>query len=201
VSLILEALKKSEQERRRDRGPDLQTIHPPVAGAAPARSRGALWLVLLVAVNAAALGAWWWQTHKPQPERAAAVAAAPATDTRPAPAEAAKQDSAPGSAEFTRMTPAPGSAPTPARLSPDRPLPVREVSELPNSVRDELPAMTFSFHVYSADPQKRTIIINNHRLREGDEVSAGVVLEEITDDGVILDKAPYRIHIGVLSGW
>lgn len=205
MSLILDALKKSEQERRRDRAPDLQTIHQPVSAPPPARSRTALWLVLLVAVNGAAL-AWWWQHQRPSPQAAAApvpavadaspvARAASAPPATPAPPPAQEKP------EFTEISPTPPPAPKPTRLLPDRPMPVREVSELPDSVRESLPAMTFSFHVYSADPQKRTIIINNRRLREGDTVSDGVVLEEITEDGVILDKAPYRIHIGVLTGW
>jgi general secretion pathway protein B len=75
------------------------------------------------------------------------------------------------------------------------------VGELPDDVRNNLPAMTFSFHVYSTNPQQRTIIINNRRMREGEEISAGVQLQEITEDGVILGYQQYRVHISVLSGW
>jgi hypothetical protein len=38
-------------------------------------------------------------------------------------------------------------------------------------------------------------------MREGDEVSAGLVLQQITEDGVILLFERHRIHISVLSGW
>lgn len=205
MSLILDALKKSEQERRRERGPDLQTIHqasPVTAHAARARWT---WLALIV-INVGLVGAWWWtQRTAPQPE----VAPAPVPTVReqsvpPAqpdapPATAPAQPSTPQApepdAQFTRIEP---RAPAP-RL--DTSTPVEEFTDLPPDVRSGLPAMTFSFHVYSADARNRTIIINNQRLREGDEVGAGVVLQEITEDGVILAMDHRRVHINVLTGW
>jgi general secretion pathway protein B len=80
-------------------------------------------------------------------------------------------------------------------------LPIQEVDELPEDVRNNLPAMTFSFHVFSSSPQQRTIIINNRRMREGEEVSSGLLLQQITEDGVVLLFEQHRIHISVLSGW
>jgi general secretion pathway protein B len=101
-------------------------------------------------------------------------------------------------AEFTRISPAPAQNQTAQLPATQR---IEEVNELPDDVRNNLPAMTFSFHVYSENPQQRTIIINNRRMREGDEVSAGLQLQQITDDGVVLLFTAHRIHIGVLSGW
>jgi general secretion pathway protein B len=195
MSLILEALKKSDQERRRDRGPDLQTIHqpPPRLAITPRRSP---WLAaaLLVAVNLAALAGWWqWQRQQPatvEPEPAVtspadtAVIAATAAAT-PSPAAAAPQSTQP-------------QASPPAIAEPS---PIQEMWEVPDPVRHALPAMTFSFHVYSENPERRTIIINDRRMRQGDSVGDGVVLEEITEDGVILALDHHRIHIPVLSGW
>src|SRR5690554_5044720 len=60
MSLILDALKKSEQERRRGRGPDLQSLHQP-AMPVPAQRGWLPWAALglvLVGINGAAL-AWW----------------------------------------------------------------------------------------------------------------------------------------------
>jgi general secretion pathway protein B len=102
------------------------------------------------------------------------------------------------SAEYTNISPAGAAPSTTAAASDAR---IEEVDELPEEVRNNLPAMTFSFHVYSANPQQRTIIINNRRMREGEEVNAGLVLQQITEDGVILQYLQHRIHISVLSGW
>jgi len=105
---------------------------------------------------------------------------------------------APPAAEYTKISPAQNQNSS-ARAATSQS--IEEVGELPDEVRNNLPAMTFSFHVYSLNPQQRTIIINNRRMREGDEVSAGVQLQEITEDGVILGYEQHRIHISVLSGW
>jgi general secretion pathway protein B len=102
-------------------------------------------------------------------------------------------------AEYTHITP--GGNPAAADAAGVENLRIEEVDELPEDVRNNLPAMTFSFHVFSSTPQQRTIIINNRRMREGDEVSAGLVLQQITEDGVILLFERHRIHISVLSGW
>ncbi len=222
MSLILEALKKSEQERRRDKGPDLQTIHQPIASAALKRSYSILWIGLVVVLNVAALGYWVWHFQHtqsavantaPAPAQAAPVAVAPTgaavaavaapTLPAPAPAQPAPTDSSP---EYTRYEPNQGFAPRPAPAPATMPAPastarVQELAELSPSQRNAVPAMTFSFHVYSADPQRRTIIINNRRLREGDSIDTGVDLQEITEDGVIITMDGRRIHIGVLAGW
>jgi general secretion pathway protein B len=123
----------------------------------------------------------------------------PARATQPAPTTA----QSPGvvvadEAEFTHITP--GGNPETAGVAVDT-LPVQEVDELPEEVRNNLPAMTFSFHVFSSSPQQRTIIINNRRMREGEEVNPGLVLQQITEDGVILLFERHRVHISVLSGW
>lgn len=218
MSLILDALKKSEQERRRDKGPDLQTIHQPVVIRAPSRSYGVVWGVLLVAVNAAALAYWWQQRATPVPAIAALPAAAPVAT---APVSAAPAGTASATPAATSLAPAATSGPVPgavvagdaeyAHITPGdnsvgasiaaETLRIEEVDELPEEVRNNLPAMTFSFHVFSSTPQQRTIIINNRRLREGEEVSAGLMLQQITEDGVVLLFERHRIHISVLSGW
>jgi general secretion pathway protein B len=85
MSLILEALKKSEANRRLGQAPDLGTPFTPARhGRSPA------W-ALLVIVLALGAGLWWWfgrATPAPAPAAAApAVAAAPAPDRVAAPAQ------------------------------------------------------------------------------------------------------------------
>ena len=203
VSLILDALKKSERERQRDKAPGLQSIHVPL----PHRGKKSRWPIGLAAavilVNAAALAYWRLQQPTASPPSATAaikpLVAPTATSGRvPADAGESANMTKPPAPEFARI--APEQAPA-AQMPAESNLRIEEVGELPDAVRNELPAMTFSFHVYSANPQQRTIIINNKRMREGDEVSQGLQLQEITDDGVVLLFRQHRIHINVLSGW
>jgi general secretion pathway protein B len=204
MSLILDALKKSERERQRDKAPGLQSIHLPLPPR-QVRSRKHWWLlsaIVLVTINVGLLG--YWRLQEPA---SASAALAPSTKPAPSVANPTEQQSAPANAsaavnsatdEYTKITPDQASTAEPQAKNDGR---IEEVSELPDAVRNNLPAMTFSFHVYSSNAQQRTIIINNRRVREGDEVSSGIQLQEITEDGVILLSAGHRIHIGVLSGW
>lgn len=62
-------------------------------------------------------------------------------------------------------------------------------------------ALEFSFHVYSADESKRTIIINKQRMREGDLISDSLSLESITATGVLLAYEESLIEVEVLEQW
>jgi general secretion pathway protein B len=209
VSLILDALKKSERERQRDKAPGLQSIHLPLPPR-EVRSRKRWWLlaIALVAINGGLLGYWRLQQPVSAGAASAAVANAPtksaavvANSQVPQVASTSTNTSAAANSvadEYTNITPGQLGA---TESQAENNVRIEEVSELPDEVRNNLPAMTFSFHVYSSNAQQRTIIINNHRVREGDEVSSGITLQAITEDGVILLSAGHRIHIGVLSGW
>jgi general secretion pathway protein B len=72
-----------------------------------------------------------------------------------------------------------------------------DLHDLPAAIRNEVPRLSFSFLVYSTRPEERMVTINGKRMREGDEVSSGLKLEEITPDGAILSWKGKRFHKGV----
>jgi general secretion pathway protein B len=49
-----------------------------------------------------------------------------------------------------------------------------------------LPALRVDLHVYAAKPEERFVLINMHRLHEGDTLPEGVRVESITPEGVVL---------------
>jgi general secretion pathway protein B len=49
-----------------------------------------------------------------------------------------------------------------------------------------LPALRVDLHVYAAKPEERFVLINMHRLHEGEVLPEGVRVESITPDGVIV---------------
>jgi hypothetical protein len=73
----------------------------------------------------------------------------------------------------------------------------KELHNMPAAVRDGVPKLTFSFLVYSDRPEERMITINGKRLREGEEVSSGLRLEEITKEGAVLSWKGQRFHKSV----
>ncbi len=226
MSLILEALKKSEQQRQREKAPSLQSIHQ-AANVVSRPSKQPWWLlvVFIVICNFAFFSYWFWRQQNPvvppvqSPAATQSLSTQAASTSQPpatAPASATAQTSASsvvatnpqqGSGSIQTQNPAPeftqisprGTVPqsAPVESAPR----IHEIHELPESVRNNLPAMTFSFHVYSENPEQRTIIINDRRVREGEEVTPGLRLQSITQDGVILLFEQHRVHISVLSDW
>ena len=71
------------------------------------------------------------------------------------------------------------------------------INELPEAVRQGLPSITISTHIYSSDKSERLSAINGHIGREGQEVMTGITLESITPDGVILRYQGYKFRIGL----
>jgi hypothetical protein len=49
-----------------------------------------------------------------------------------------------------------------------------------------LPALHLDLHVFAGRPQDRFVMINMHRLGEGDSLPSGVQVDAIRPDGVVL---------------
>ena len=49
-----------------------------------------------------------------------------------------------------------------------------------------LPALRVDLHVYAARPEERFVLINMHRLHEGETLPEGVRIESITPEGVVV---------------
>jgi len=69
------------------------------------------------------------------------------------------------------------------------------LAELPQDVRTSLPELSFAGHTYSAEPSNRMIIVNNQIKREGQWVEKGLLLEQITWDGVVLNYQGLRFQV------
>lgn len=67
--------------------------------------------------------------------------------------------------------------------------------QLPVEIQRSLPPLSFSVHIYSSDPTSRMVKVNGRVLREGDTISAGLLLDQITPDGVVLAFRGYRFRM------
>jgi hypothetical protein len=78
-------------------------------------------------------------------------------------------------------------------------LPTPKWHELPPQIRDALPNLSVSMLIYSRKPEDRWININGFKRREGEEISAGLKLEEITPDGAVFSYQGHRFYKGVVG--
>jgi general secretion pathway protein B len=58
-----------------------------------------------------------------------------------------------------------------------------------------MPQLRLDFHVFATKQQDRFVMINMHRLREGDTTPEGVHLESITPDGVIVSRNGSKYYL------
>jgi len=227
MSFILDALKKSENERQRRTGPSLADVRT----GAPERKYPS-WLIPVIALLAVNLlviaGVLLWPEGETQvavvtPEkkapprppvsrpRPAPPAPAPTVDPappsvepaaapRPAVRSLANESGAQAPSAEPRATGAPVSAPTTPRVS-------NQTKRTPGTVVDDtvptlnelivdgrinLPSLHVDIHVYSDKPRDRFVFVNNRKYREGDLLSEGPRVEEISTLGVILNHRGQR---------
>ena len=213
MSFILDALKKSENERQQQASTEFAAI--PAATATQGAPRWVWVLIGLLVVNVAIVGIAMLRNDTSPPATSAPRPAGLPQQVEPPPAELADDDaSEPSFAEristAAASRPAPRQDPAPQqtsnaapakpveRTSTPRPGPQAPVSEtssqaLPtlNEVRlnegVDLPDLHIDIHVYSERPTDRFVFINMQKHQEGSVLAAGPRVAEITTDGVVLD--------------
>jgi general secretion pathway protein B len=198
MSYILDALRRAEADRERERGqvPGLHT--QPLSGTEAAQAAGQRrWLpwaggglLLLAGIGA---GSWW--ASGPQEAASPAPASAPpatqpTTQTvvgtpTPQPAASGSPYLPPAPVVAAVPAPVPAAAPAPAP-APEAEARIPRLSELPESTRRELPKLTISGSVYSDDPASRFVIVNGEVQHEGAKLGEDVVLEQIRPRELVL---------------
>lgn len=210
MSYILDALKKSDQQRQLAKAPTLLSTHATPAAAASRRvGMNLLWPVVLLGIGL--LIGWWhpWQTEAPVVVQPVDTVIPPPATARlpqvfPAAPPASRRNETPvaptatdNSAAKATTTASPvASAPQTASEPPPE-TPLLQLHELPPEVRQSLPAIMIAFHQYASQPGGSRVMINNSVLHAGDAIAPGLKLEQITADGVILSYQGYRFQRGV----
>lgn len=240
MSYILEALKKSEKERKKEGVPDLQADHsfPPVRKSEP-NPLGKLLIGTGVFLFLAGGGWFLWQGQEgalvqpaieQQPAPSASVSPSPEMVKAPVASESSEEpavlsqevlaqisqevrqavieastmngnvavaavvaDTEPAISQKSEED-VPEELP-PVQDNPESLLPLFD--ELPPELKKKIPELSFAGHVYADEAEKRLIIINNRIVREGDLVSKGLSLQQITRDGVIIryDAFVFRVKL------
>ena len=226
MSLILEALRKSEAERRRAQAPDLRAELPP----APAQRRVAMpaWAWLLPASAVLLVAAWLLRTpdRVNPPDVATGTSAATQDDgkrpalpvvprlspptvvasPKPTPIERTPELAEPPSPAVAQPTtiaaPKPMAVPTEPEPAPVAPAAdagdgdILQLSDLSAAERKSLPPLKVSMHMWDGDAARRFVIVDGSRLVEGDRIGDAVVTA-ITTDGVLLDWNGRRLKLPI----
>lgn len=191
MSFILDALKKSEEERLRQQNP---STLPTTARRSTRKTPSWVWaLMALLGINLVVLAV---VLLKPAAEsNLAAATTLPIVTATPSAKTPSVTPAVPMTTREpdTTRTPASTSASsTSAALADTTAAPPRtSLSSVPT--RDQqiaagvsLPPTVLNLHVYDADPSRRFVLLNGARLREGDVSRDGVELLSITPEGVVL---------------
>lgn len=75
------------------------------------------------------------------------------------------------------------------------------IGALDPSIQALVPAITFNSHVFSSDPSRRYVTLNNQELVEGDFVNANIELVAIRMDDIVLRVAGNLCRLNALSDW
>lgn len=75
------------------------------------------------------------------------------------------------------------------------------IGALEPAVQALIPAITFNSHVFSSDPSRRYVTLNNQEFAEGDFVNANIELVAIRMDDIVLRVAGTLCRLNALSDW
>jgi general secretion pathway protein B len=240
MSYILDALKKSEQERGHGKVPGVQTMHS--SSLSYRNEKKLYWpYILIVAVILNLLAILYFIMNKDKPSVTVAgnsMLESPLKEEIPVPVTADSThsietidpanydrasstsptvtdsriiDDEPPAAADNKMAARPAAVTAQQKTAPKdikanktavaENIEVIEFYDLPESIKNQLPAIIISAHVYSTNPQQRSIVINNNFMEAGEYVIDDLLLREITADGAIFDYQGTRFHYGVVSSW
>jgi len=224
MSYILDALKKSDQERKRGDVPGLQTVHIPIAATQekPWLLYGVVVFLLLALAfviglmipdNASEQSNAMLKSGEIEKNQALGAAtspqktlleAEPAQKVRTVEVKKRSQGAPePEPQQLTRALKSPEKLtlqPEPAVLGQDL-SEVPYLHELDDYQQQVIPDMQFAGHVYSSMPSSRSVIINNNAMSEGDIIMQGLKVEQITRNGVVFRFHDIRFKIDILQDW
>ncbi|HBF09261.1 MAG TPA: hypothetical protein DHW71_03910 [Gammaproteobacteria bacterium] len=226
MSFILDAVKKSEQERRLAQSENLQSWYYQPVGKPEKKTP---WVAVLVVMNTLVLIALFIVVLKPSwlsTLRADEPAVAQETHEPSKPSntnsDAVNQDSSTYMYDDINapeiISPSGGITVSGEYSSQEEEVilpsvrrsvqqvqlpqgPVVDLEELPESVVIHIPAIGFSSHLYSSAPEARQVVVNGQKLHEGDYLNQDLQLLKIEEKSVIFQQFQYPFRVYVARYW
>lgn len=210
MSFILDALRKSENERQQQATPGIADVR--YQRTSSSKGKWLLLVAAVLAVNAALIAALLLrETDEPEPVRVVRESTVPpaaqAPARRPAQVPVLRDDVRSLAAEMEiaspALAPAPAAAVRPA-APPSSPAPaaasgvtdgVPSMQQLVLDGRLEITPLRLDIHVYGKQSSERFVFINMAKYRQGESLKEGPVVDEITPNGVVLSYRGERFSL------
>lgn len=78
---------------------------------------------------------------------------------------------------------------------------IKQLEELSKDVLQDIPSLQLESHIYSTAEDFRSVVINGRSFKQGQFVSTDVVLEQITEDGIVINVGSQRIALPKGISW
>lgn len=203
MSYILEALKKSQQEREA-----IAAEHPPVFTQAVSTDKAykTTLLLTILFISVLLLAILLFFTLKSTPHNTEQVIQIKPTKTLTTKIEMVERVISPPEVQtVVEAENLLGSESKEAAKKEDdngRQTAAVQERRLPplDSLR-KIPALIINSHIYSSLPEKRSVTINNKTQREGDYLTSDVFIREITAQGLIIEVDGWPLNISRQQGW
>jgi general secretion pathway protein B len=212
MSYILDALKKSDHERKQGSIPSLQTVHIPASVEANAARWPYIVIALLMLSLAFVLGMLrpWEATSEGVVKVTPPILISPQklVVIKPQPIQSyTKPTAVTPQLEplFIERSPVISAITPPVNTVEQAPSlemgSVPHLSEMPPLVQQAIPDMEFAGHVYSSDASQRSVIVNGHSMSEGEVVIEGLKVEQIIRNGVVFNYQGQLFRMEILQDW
>lgn len=212
MSYILDALKKSSEERRKLQEEGEQQSPLPLGSPVKQKTSGKrpfLLVSLLITILLFSAAGWWLYTITDKNLSTVTDQAAmlptelkqgSETETTGVPKSAATDYQEQGVTKQSvnpEKQGAAGEKSSAKQINPGTGSNLPLLEELPLSIQAQLPEMKYSGHVFSPNPELRMILINTTVVREGDLINADLRLTEITRDGLIMSHKDTNFKVNL----
>ena len=199
MSYLLKALEKAELERKQN------NVSPDVAPSTVVVSKGLPMPVVAVLLAVTLLLFWKLipeTENTSEVDRALVVQKTDVSEPKP------KQETSKAvlvATELVQSEVAPVVASQQELVGGDVMVPpqneIKQLEQLSKAVLQAIPSLQLESHIYSSAESFRSVVINGRSFKQGQFITQDVILEQITEDGIVIEVASQLIALPKGISW
>lgn len=78
---------------------------------------------------------------------------------------------------------------------------IKQLEQLSKAVLQAIPSLQLESHIYSSAESFRSVVINGRSFKQGQFITQDVILEKITEDGIVIEVASQLIALPKGISW